>query len=70
MNYATASAKLTGRCRERRKMENNTYLVRRIDGGIAVRLHNTDVLLFRPNGSIVLNSGRWRTTTTKDRMNR
>jgi len=37
---------------------------------IALRLHNTDVVTFYPNGSLVLDSGGWLTPTTKERMNR
>lgn len=54
--------------RESRKLANNTYLERRGDA-IAVRLHFTDVITFNPDGSVTLNSGGWRTVTTKDRMN-
>lgn len=51
-----------------RSIANNTRLERREDGSIAVRLHATDVVTYRPDGSIVLESGGWRTVTTKDRM--
>jgi len=51
-----------------RKLENNTYLQRR-EKGIAVLLHETDVVTYLPDGSCVLNSGGWKTVTTKDRMN-
>src|SRR5262249_51934134 len=34
------------------------------------RLHNTVVVAFRPDGSIVLSSGGWHTVTSKDRINR
>lgn len=63
----------------RRKLENNTWLERRTtdapkDGtyksAYAVRLHNTDVVTLHPDGSYTLNSGGWRTVTTKDRINR
>lgn len=68
MNYQTASEKLTGRNRDRRKLENNTYLERRNED-IVVRLHSTDIITFKPNGDTVLNSGGWRTVTTKERLN-
>ena len=55
--------------RESRKLENNTYLQRRGDN-LAVRLHATDVVTYRPDGKIILNSGGWRTVTTKDRINK
>jgi len=52
-----------------KKIANNTYLVER-EEGVAVRLHKTDIVLYRLDGSIVLNSGGWRTVTTKERMNK
>lgn len=39
------------------------------DGTRRVRLHDTDVVTFAPNGAITLNSGGWQTMTSKDRMN-
>lgn len=35
----------------------------------AVRYYDTDIVLIRPDGKYRLNSGRWRTITTKNRMN-
>jgi hypothetical protein len=52
----------------RRKLANNTYLEEREHGALAIRLHATDVLIYRPNGTVELNSGGWRTITTKDRL--
>lgn len=52
-----------------KKIANNTYLKRYDDGTIAVRLHQTDIIQYKPNGDIILNSGGWRTVTTKARMN-
>ena len=69
MNYTSASEKLTGRNSTRRKLGNNTYLERRDAESIAVRLHATDVVTFHANGDTVLNSGGWRTPTTKERIN-
>lgn len=69
MNYSDADAKLTGRNRERRKLANNTYLERRAENAIAVRLHSTDILTYHADDSVTLNSGGWRTVTTKARMN-
>lgn len=70
MNYKEAHEYLAaGRNQDDRPIGNNTRLQQRGDGDIAVRLHNTDILLFKPNGDIVLNSGRWKTVTTKARMN-
>lgn len=36
----------------------------------AVRLHQTDVVTLHPDGSYALDSGGWRSVTTKDRINR
>lgn len=70
MNYQNANEKLTGRNKDRRKLENNTYLERRDAETIAVRLHNTDIVMFKSDGSTTLDTGGWRTVTTKDRMNK
>lgn len=52
-----------------RKLQNNTYLQRRENGDIAILLHLTDVVTFKRDGRIILDSGGWLTVTTKDRMN-
>jgi hypothetical protein len=67
MNYTTAKEKLG--TRDSRKLCNNTYLQRRADGTIAVKLHATDVLIFRPDDSVEYQTGGWHTVTTKERMN-
>lgn len=67
MNYTKADELLQGRCKERRKVDHNTYLERRAEGRIALRLHQTDIMVFLQNGDIILDSGGWRTVTTKDR---
>jgi hypothetical protein len=68
-SFRQADEALQGRNSARRKLGNNTYLERRGDGSIAVKLHDTDVVTYRADGSIVLDSGGWLTVTTKDRMN-
>jgi hypothetical protein len=67
--YESLDAQLTGRNKDRRKLTHNTYVERRGDD-IAIRLHETDVLTFRPDGSVSYDTGGWFTVTTKDRMNR
>ena len=67
MKYSEALALLNGR--ETKKIANNTYLVHRGEGVIALRLHSTDVLTFRP-GSVTYDTGGWRTVTTKARFNK
>ncbi len=54
----------------RRKLANNTYLEVNPDGTYGIRLHSTQVVVFHPDGRIVLDSGTWHTVTTKERMNR
>jgi hypothetical protein len=54
--------------RGQRKIGNNTYLQRRADLTIGLMYHATDVVTFTPDG-ITLNSGGWRTVTTKERIN-
>lgn len=59
--------------RSSRKLENNTYLIHYHEAKphyIGIRLHNTDVVKYYPDGRIILNSGGWKTPTTKDRINK
>jgi len=65
--YADALAKLNGR--NSRKIANNTYLRKETNGNIVVRLHSTDIITFTPDDLVTLNSGGWKTVTTKARMN-
>lgn len=67
MNYEKAVATLKNR--PSKKVANNTYLVP-VEGGIAVKLHQTNVVTFHSDGNVTLNSGGWRTVTTKERINR
>lgn len=70
-NWSEANA-LLGK-RTSRKIGNNTYLERRYFDShepIAVRLHNTDIVIFHDNGVAALYSGGWQTVTTKDRLNK
>ncbi len=66
MTYREAVEKLKGKTQ--RKIGNNTWLIDR-GGSIAVKLHQTDVVTFYPCGSVKLDSGGWRTVTTKARIN-
>jgi hypothetical protein len=50
-------------------VRNNTRLTEYVDGRRTLRLHATDVLTWKPDGVIVLNSGGYRTHTTKERLN-
>lgn len=55
--------------RQTRKVGNNTYAEKRLDGSVALRLHSTDILVAREDGTVLVNSGGWRTVTTKARLN-
>jgi hypothetical protein len=52
----------------KRKLGNNTYLVIRNDDGYGIRLHDTEVVIHYKD-RIVLDSGGYKTVTTKARMN-
>lgn len=67
MNYATAKELLKNR--DGKKLENNTYLSKG-EENIYIRLHDTNIITFLPNGRTILNSGGYKTATTKDRMNK
>jgi hypothetical protein len=66
-SYKQAVEVLKGR--KTRKLGNNTYLETRDAETVAVRLHQTDVVTYKANGAVVLNSGGWKTNTTKARIN-
>lgn len=67
MNYWSADTKLGGKTK--RKVGNNTYLVRLGPEEIGLKLHYTFIVRFFLNGDVILNSGGWRTVTTKARIN-
>lgn len=70
LTYKKATALLgTARDPEKGKpIANNTRLFKRGDNFV-IRLHDTDIITIKPNGSFVLNSGGYKTRTTKDRLN-
>jgi hypothetical protein len=59
----------SGKVVKRERVGNNTLRIELDDGRTIYRLHNTDVVSFDGKGGVVLNSGGWRTPTTKDRIN-
>ena len=69
MDYTYDEADGLLRKRDTKKVGNNTYLVRG-EGCIHVRLHKTNVVTMYPDNTYRLNSGGWRTATTKQRINR
>lgn len=70
LNYKTAS-KMIDKFNHlpRRKLANNTYLRRLENGNLAVRFHETDIIIIRKDGTWKLNSGGYRTKTTLARIN-
>lgn len=70
MDYKTAEKEIARGRHGQKKVAHNTYLHRVTPSCIAVRLHQTDIILFHANGTATLNSGGWRTVTTKERLNR
>lgn len=57
--------------RDERKLANNTKVVRApiVEGAVAVQLHGTFIVTYYPDGRIALNSGGYRSATTKQRLN-
>lgn len=55
--------------RDSRKMARNTYVKRLSDNAIAVRFHQTEILIVDKNGEITLDTGGWNTVTTRRRLN-
>jgi hypothetical protein len=71
MNYAEAISMVHGKTKQKaRKVGNNTYAEIEYDNSVSIRLHGTAVVRFYPNGLVKLNSGGWRTHTTKKRINK
>jgi hypothetical protein len=72
LTYQEAKAILDKSRNGQKKLENNTYMMF-LPGGpldIAVRLHSTNVVTLHADGTYTLDSGGWRTVTTKDRINK
>jgi hypothetical protein len=65
----------TGVLLEEKKVANNT-VARLVDpeagvrSPVAIRLHSTDVVTISPDNVVTLDTGGWRTVTTKERINR
>lgn len=67
MDYQQAVETL--RNRESKKIGNNTFLKRRRCESVALMLHTTDIITWKPDGTTVIDSGGWKTATTKARLN-
>lgn len=56
--------------RQTKRLRGRATVARRCeDGSIAVRYHATDILTFRPDGTVTVTSGGFRSTTTKGKLN-
>lgn len=56
--------------RQSKRLSGVATTARRLDnGGVAIKYHNTDVITYGPDGSITVNTGGYRTVTTKTRIN-
>ena len=70
MNYQDALDFLAaGRDKNWRKYAHNTWIERIDESRVGIVYHRTTVVTLHADGSIQLNSGGWRTYTTKVRMN-
>lgn len=71
MTHAEAVSMVRGKTnRKERKIGNNTYAYIEYDGSVSIALHGTIVVRLFENGLVQLNSGGWRTHTTKKRINK
>lgn len=68
LSYEEGLAKLKGK--DQKELENNTYLVKVDDETLGVKLHNTIVVYIFKSGIYQLDTGGWRTSTSKNRINR
>jgi len=50
-------------------VKRNTRLTEYVDGKKTLRFHATDIITWKPDGKIILNSGGYKTRTTKQRLN-
>jgi hypothetical protein len=57
-------------CIKSKFVDCNTLKIDFENGSSSIRFHNTDIITFNPDNTIVLNSGGYRTPTTKDRINK
>ncbi len=71
MTYKEAVKMVKGKSSaSRRKIGNNTYATIQPDGSVAIILHATPVVTIHPDDGVTINSGGWRTSTTRNRINK
>jgi hypothetical protein len=59
-----------GKVVSHKRIDNNTTEFTMENGDVVVRLHNTNIVTLTKDDSIILNSGGWRTVTTRDRISK
>ena len=69
-NYPEAARVLADADADGLKIANNTWLVRYDSDTIAVRFHDTNIVIFQRDGRATYRTGGWKTTTTRERLNR
>lgn len=68
LSFDEGLARLKGK--SQKKLENNTYLVQVDAETLGVKLHDTIVVYIFKSGIYQLNTGGWKSATTKDRINK
>lgn len=61
--------RVTNKISKSRLVARNTVEYFTPDGRRIIRYHDTDIITFFPDGSILLDSSKWRTRSTKARLN-
>jgi hypothetical protein len=70
ISYNDAAVMLAkSRSKVSKKLANNTWLELTEENEFAIKLHKTRIVIIHENGTFTLNSGGYRTPTTKDRLN-
>lgn len=71
MNHTDAVSMVRGKSgRSRRRVGNNTWAEIERNGDVRIILHSTTIVTIHADNTYTLNSGGWRTSTTKDRINK
>ena len=70
MTHSEAVSMVRGkRNKDSRKIGNNTYAEILPCGSVGILLHSTHVVKIHPDNTYTLQTGGWKTSTTKDRIN-
>ena len=68
MNYNTAIQTLNGK--NAKKIDHNTFLQKEHSGSVSILFHKTKILTYQPSGEVNVSAGGYKTTTTKERINK